>query len=154
MMTTFVAPWCSAHHYCTTSFNEIWTQVLCKLKSCSQRVGDSRWWGSLTMVPPGNKAKRLSWVNHTTKTINHYHHHNFSSIWRCLLKLLFPNLPLNPHPKKYAQLVPEPKKRCCFFNVKSRTTNKYPEAETWAGWMVLLETIWEFLITLWCGPRG
>ena len=27
-------------------------------------------WGSLTMVPAGNKAKLLSWVNHTTKTIH------------------------------------------------------------------------------------
>ena len=27
------------------------------------------------MVPAGNKAKRLSSVNHTTKTIHHHHHH-------------------------------------------------------------------------------
>ena len=27
------------------------------------------------MVPAGNKAKRLSLVNHTTKTIHHHHHH-------------------------------------------------------------------------------
>ena len=33
-----------------------------------------RWWESLTMVSAGNKAKHLSSVNHTTKTI-HYHHH-------------------------------------------------------------------------------
>ena len=26
------------------------------------------------MVPTGNKAKRLSSVNHTTKTIHHHHH--------------------------------------------------------------------------------
>ena len=26
------------------------------------------------MVPAGNKAKRLSSVNHTTKTIHHHHH--------------------------------------------------------------------------------
>ena len=25
------------------------------------------------MVPTGNKAKRLSFVNHTTKTIHHHH---------------------------------------------------------------------------------
>ena len=31
---------------------------------------------SLTMVPAGNKAKRLSSVNHTTKTIYHYHHNH------------------------------------------------------------------------------
>ena len=28
------------------------------------------------MVPAGNKAKRLLWVNHTTKTIHHHHHHH------------------------------------------------------------------------------
>ena len=28
------------------------------------------------MVPPGNKAKRLSLVNRTTKTIHHHHHHH------------------------------------------------------------------------------
>ena len=28
------------------------------------------------MVPAGNKAKRLSSVNHTTKTILHHHHHH------------------------------------------------------------------------------
>ena len=41
----------------------------------ARRVGDSRWRGSLTMVPAGNKAKRLSSVNHTTKTI-----HQFNSV--------------------------------------------------------------------------
>ena len=29
------------------------------------------------MVPAGNKAKRLSSVNHTTKTIYHHHHHHW-----------------------------------------------------------------------------
>ena len=28
------------------------------------------------MVPAGNKAKRISSVNHTTKTIHHHHHHH------------------------------------------------------------------------------
>ena len=28
------------------------------------------------MVPAGNKAKRLSSVNHITKTIHHHHHHH------------------------------------------------------------------------------
>ena len=73
---TTVAPWCSGYHYCTSSFNEAWTRVLRRLKPCSRRVGDSRWWGSLTMVPAGNKAKRLSSVNHSTKAI--HHHQNLS----------------------------------------------------------------------------
>ena len=46
-----------------------------RFKSCSRRVGDSRWWRSLTMVPAGNNAIRLSAVNLATKTILHYHHH-------------------------------------------------------------------------------
>ena len=41
--------------------------------------GDSQWWGPLTMVPAGNKAKCLSSVNHTTKTI-HHHHHQYQQI--------------------------------------------------------------------------
>lgn len=41
-------------------------------KSCSHRVRDLRWWGSLTMVPTGNTAKRLSSLNHTTKTIRQF----------------------------------------------------------------------------------
>ena len=45
-----------------------------RLKPCPRRVEDSRWWGFLTMVPAGNKAKHFSSVNHTTKTIHHYHH--------------------------------------------------------------------------------
>ena len=51
-----MAPWCSSYHYCTTSLTKAWTQVLRRFKSCSRRVGDSRWWGSLAMVPAGNKA--------------------------------------------------------------------------------------------------
>ena len=38
------------------------------------------------MVPTGNKAKPLSLVNHTTKTIHHLHHHHHQplSFWLCL----------------------------------------------------------------------
>ena len=57
------------------SFNKVWTQVLRRFKSYSRRVGDSRWWGYLSVVPAGNKAKSLSPVNHITKTIHHHHHH-------------------------------------------------------------------------------
>ena len=35
------------------------------------------------MVPAGNTAKRLSSVNHTTKTIHHHHHHQ-----KALIKIL------------------------------------------------------------------
>ena len=64
-----MVPWCSGYHYCTTSFNKAWTQVLRRFKSCWRWVGNLGWWGSLTMVPARNKAERLSSVNHTTKTI-------------------------------------------------------------------------------------
>ena len=72
----FVALWCSGYHYCTTSFNWAWTQVLPRFKSCFRCLGDSRWWGSLTMDPFDNKDKRLSFVNHTTRTIHQHHHHH------------------------------------------------------------------------------
>ena len=35
-----VAPWCSGHHYSTTSFNKAWTQVLRRFKSCSSEIRD------------------------------------------------------------------------------------------------------------------
>ena len=46
-MVKKVAPWCSGYHFCTTSFNK----------------GNEA----------GNKAERLSLVNHTTKTIPLHH---------------------------------------------------------------------------------
>ena len=63
------------YHYCTTSFNKAWTQVLRNFKSCSRCIRDSQWWESLTMIPAENKVKRLSSVNHTKKTIHHHHQH-------------------------------------------------------------------------------
>ena len=68
-----MVPWCSGYHYCTTSFNWAWTQVLRRFKPYLWHVRDPWWWGSLIMVPAGNKAKCLSLVNHTTKTIHHHH---------------------------------------------------------------------------------
>ena len=65
------APWFSGHHYCTTSFNKAWSQVLRTFISCSWCVRDSRWWGSLRMVLAENKPKRLSSINHSTKTTHH-----------------------------------------------------------------------------------
>ena len=78
ILDILVAPWCSSYHYCTTSFNKAWTQVLHRFKPCSQCVGDSRWWGSLTLAPAGNKVKHLLSVNHTTTTIYHHHHSKLS----------------------------------------------------------------------------
>ena len=76
-----------------------WFQVLQLtpfLLSCSQRVGDSQWWGSLTMIPAGNKAKRFPPVNRTTKAIhhhhNHYHHHHLNHLFielECEKSLIF-----------------------------------------------------------------
>ena len=76
-----VVLWCSGYHYCTISFNEAWNQVLGRFKSCLWHDRDSGWWGFLTMFPAGNKVKRLTPVNHTTKTI---HHHN-----KCVLFIIF-----------------------------------------------------------------
>ena len=58
-------------HDCTFSFKKAWAQALCRFKSCSPPIKKSRWWGSLTMVTAGNKAKHLSSVNDTTKAIHH-----------------------------------------------------------------------------------
>ena len=68
-----VAPWYRVYHYCITSFNKAWTQVLRRFKSWSRCIGYSRWWGSLTMFPAGKKVIHLSSANHTTKTIHHDH---------------------------------------------------------------------------------
>ena len=58
----------AAYHFGSlTLFIKAWIDVLLKFKSCSQRVGDLRWWRSLTIVPAGNKAKCLSSVNHFAK---------------------------------------------------------------------------------------
>ena len=69
---------CNGYHYCTISFNKTWTQVLHRFRSCSWHLRDSWWWGSLTVVPALNKAKRLWLVNHITVRI-HHHHHDISS---------------------------------------------------------------------------
>ena len=39
-----------------TIAQKAWTQALCRFKSCSRRVGDSGWGGSLTMIKTGNKT--------------------------------------------------------------------------------------------------
>ena len=63
---------CNDYHYCTTSFNKPWIQVLRTFKSCWQRVGESRWWESLTVVPAGiffgqpfHKNNSSSWNKRT-----------------------------------------------------------------------------------------
>ena len=58
-MSGLVAPWCGGYHYCTTSFNKAWNQVLRRFKSSSERVGDSRWWRYLTVILARNEAKHL-----------------------------------------------------------------------------------------------
>ena len=54
------APLCSGHHYYTTLFNKVWTQILHRIKHCSRSLWDLRWWDSLTMVPAGNKVQLSS----------------------------------------------------------------------------------------------
>ena len=38
-----VVPRCSAYHYCTSSFNKVWTQALRRFKSCLGRVDLWQW---------------------------------------------------------------------------------------------------------------
>ena len=83
-LRSILALWCSGYHYCTTSFNEAWTKVLHSFKSCSRLVRDSRWWRFLSMVPSGNKAKRLLPVNHTI-----VHHLAFTLLFSLLSFTLF-----------------------------------------------------------------
>ena len=44
----------------------------CAGSNPARRVRNSRWWGSLTIVMAGNKAKRFSSGNYTPKTIHHH----------------------------------------------------------------------------------
>ena len=48
------------------------TQVLNRFKSSLRNVRDSLWWKSLTMVPAGTKAKRLSSINYSTKWVENF----------------------------------------------------------------------------------
>ena len=64
--------WRLHHNLIQLSLNSDSAQVQILLAA----VGDSRRRGSLTMVPAGNRAKRLSSVSYTTKTIHHHHHHH------------------------------------------------------------------------------
>ena len=57
--------WCSGQHYYTTSFNKVWIHFLHRFQSFSPRVRGFLLWESLTMVPAGNKAKRLLSVKHS-----------------------------------------------------------------------------------------
>ena len=47
-----------------------------KPEPCLLCIRNLWWWGSLTVVPAADKAKCLSSVNHTTKTIHLHHHHS------------------------------------------------------------------------------
>ena len=78
----YEALWCSGYHYCTTSFNKAWTKVQCRFKSSWWCVGGSTWWGSLTIVPAGNKPRRPPSVNHTTKKIHYHHGPNSEPLYR------------------------------------------------------------------------
>ena len=55
-----------------------------------------------------------------------------------------PQTPSFPPHKKLPNGVLNQKKKLLFLLGKVET-NKYPEAETWHRWMVLLQAIWEFL---------
>ena len=57
------------HSYLLESFLK--TRILMTQVRLSDNSQDSLRWGSLTMVPAGNKAKCLSSGNHNTKTIHH-----------------------------------------------------------------------------------
>ena len=71
--------WCSGYRCCITSFSKASTQILPWFNSyswCVECICDGK---NLTMVPAGNKAERLSSVNHSTKTIHHHQHHHYNT---------------------------------------------------------------------------
>lgn len=77
-----VVPWCSGYYDYTAVFIKSGTRVLRWFKSLLWHVGDSQWWGCLTMVLTGNGGKHLSSFNHTTRAI----HHHFTTrllCWKC-----------------------------------------------------------------------
>ena len=90
ILQVIVVPWFSWYHYCTTLFNKTWTLVQRRrFKSCLQCVEDLPWWESLIKVPTGSKAKRLSSINHSAKTIHHHkhhHHHLQKKFWNLVVQ--------------------------------------------------------------------
>ena len=87
--TSVVVPWCGGCPYCTISFNGAWNQILVRFKFCSWHDRDSGWWWwFLTMFPAGNKVKRLTPFNHTTKTIHHHHKCVLLIIFWCIKKMV------------------------------------------------------------------
>ena len=112
----FVALRCSGYHYYTTSFKQAWTHVLHRFKPCLWSIRDLRWWGSLTMVPAGNKVKCLSLFNHTTKTI---HHHSLSSSF---VKDMWPHN-YNMRPNSLTPIKEPSQKKTCLNWVKLRFCN-------------------------------
>ena len=56
LLNLTLSPWCGDYHYCTTSFNRAWIQLLCRFISCSRHIREMRWWEFLAVVPAGNKA--------------------------------------------------------------------------------------------------
>ena len=86
---------CSGYHYCTTSFIKARTQALRRFKPCSWRVGDSRWWGSLTMVPAGNKAAPFIGQPYHKNNSSSSISFSCSPIFHLIFKL--PNIPPHSH---------------------------------------------------------
>ena len=65
-------------------------KVFQKLQLCHAQlqfwcVRDLQWWGSLTVVPAGKKAKPISSVKHTAKTIHYHHYQSHVKIQRNLM---------------------------------------------------------------------
>ena len=75
----FFKPLRSISHYCATSFNKALTQVLRKFRSYSRLIEDSRWWGSLTMVPLEIRPNAFHWSSMTQKQF----------IIKCLIMAVF-----------------------------------------------------------------
>ena len=100
LLQGFWAPFCCGYDYYITFFNEDWTHILRRFKSCSQRVRGLRWWKLPAVVPPGNKASHyfVGEPFHETNYRYHYHYHHHWAIVNFFIrrnKLIFFSIALD-----------------------------------------------------------
>ena len=88
MLQVIVVPWYSWYHYCATLFNKIWSLVQRRFNTCLRWVGDFRRWESLIKIPAENKAKRLSSIKHSAKSIHHHHNYHHHQNYLCFKNLV------------------------------------------------------------------
>ena len=79
--------WCRGYHYCATSYNKVWTQVLCRFKPCLWHVGCLWWWEKLVMYTLLFKVNLLH-LFHCQEYHNNYLYYCHLSF---CIKIIIPN---------------------------------------------------------------